>query len=330
MTKKPGRVHSTEPREAPCLAGVETGALGRLFGVVALEGLEFQSGSVLLTTECGFFDGAEAAGLDVVDAAAGVVVATDLDFLGRFVGLIFLAGQFVLERCLTFDPGAAQSAFDDFAFLVALNATGGDDFLFVGVDAAFVDDVLVEEAIAVVQTFAVVDATGGFGHNFFATITGAGEPESANFERVADVVFATFFDATGGQQFSSVVDGFVADHDRIVLVDFFVQVNAFALVDAALVDRAQIFAVAFANVEVGAVFPLRVDFVFLTLMEASGGFQGQQVVAAQRAGEAEVFLVERAADIDFFQFVGHTTFRDNITIATFVEETSAFQRGAIC
>lgn len=328
MTKTGARAqHRTA--EAPCLAGVETSAIGRLFGVVALEGLEFQSRSVLETTEGGFVDDAEASGFDVVDAAAGVVVATDLDFLGRVVSRIVLASQFVLERSSSLGPGAAQSAFDDFAFLVTLSATGGDHFLFGLVDAALVDDVVVEITIAVVQAFAVVEAAGGLGNDFLATNAGAGEPEFASFERVADVVFATFFDATGGHQASSVVDGLVADHDQFVLGDFFVQVNVFALIDAAQVDGAQIFAVAFAGEKVGAVFPLRVDFVFLTLVQASGGFQSQQVVAAQRAGEAERFFVERAADFDAFQIVGHASFRDNITIATFVEETSAFQRGAI-
>jgi len=318
--------HRTQ--EAPCLAGVETGAGGRLFGVVALEGLEFQSGSVLETTEGGFVDDAEATGIDVVDAAADFVVATDLDFLGRVGGRVLLAGPFVLEGLRTFDPRAAQSAFDDFALLVALDATGDDHFLFVDVDAAFGDDVVVESAIAVVQAFAVVDATGGLGHDLLATDAGAGEPEFADFERVADVVFFTFFDATGGHHASSVVDGLVADHDEVVLGDFFAQLDSFALVDAAGVDRAQVFAVAFAHEEVGAVFPILVDFVFLTLVKAGGGLQGQQV-AAQRARNTVGFLVVRAADFDFFQVVGHTTFRDNITIAAFVEETSTFQGFAV-
>lgn len=321
-------MHSTEP-EARCLAGVETSASGRLFGVVALEGLEFQSGSVLETAEGGFVDDAEATGFDLVDAAADFVVATDLDFLGRVVSCVVLASPFVLEGFRTFDPSAAQSTFDDFAFLVALNATGGADVVFVVVDRAFEDDVVVEKAIAVVQTFAVVDATGGLDYDLLATSAGAGEPEFANLERVSDVVFFTFFDATGGHQTSSVVDGFVADHDEVVLGDFVSQFDSFALVDAAGVDRAQIFAVAFAREKVGAVFPILVDFVFLTLVKTSGGLQRQQVVAAQRAGKAEGFLVDRAADVDFFQVVGHATFRDNATVAAFVEETSAFQRGAI-
>lgn len=323
-------MHSTEP-EAPCfLAGVETSASGRLFGVVALEGLEFQSGSVLETTESGFVDDAEATGINVVDAAADIVVATDLDFLGRVVSGVVLASPFVLEWCRTFDPCAAQSAFDDFAFLVALNATGGADVVFVVVDRALEDDVLVEKAIAIIQAFAVVDATGGFGYDLLATDAGAGEPEFANFERLADVVFFAFFDATVGHQTSSVVDGLVADHDEVVLDDFFVRLDSFALIDATGVDRVQIFAVAFAREEVGAVFPILVDFVFLTLIKTSGGVQRQQVSGGvQKASEAERFLVDRGVDIDFFQVVGHTTFRDNNTIAAFVEETTAFQRGAI-
>ena len=328
MTKTLGSCTAQNP-EAPCLAGVETSAGGRFFSVVALEGLEFQSGSFFETTESGFIDDAEATGIDVVDAAADFVVATDLDFLGRVVSSVVLAGPFVLEGFRTFGPCAAQSAFDDFAFLVALSATGGDHFLFVGVDAAFEDDVVVEKAIAIVQTFAVVDATGSLGDDLLATVAGAGEPVFADFERVADVVFFTFFDATGGHHFSSVVDGLVANHGEVVFGDFFAQFDTFALIDATQVDRAQIFAFAFAGEEVGAVFPILIDFVFLTLVNTSGGFQGQQIVAAQSAGEAVGFLVEGAADFDFFQVVGHTTFRDDITVAAFVEETSAFQRGAI-
>jgi len=308
---------------------VETSAGGRLFGVVALEGLEFQSGSVLETTESGFVDDAEATGVDVVDAAADFVVATDLDFLGRVVSRVLLASPFVGKWFGALIPSAAQTTFDDCAFLVVLDAAGADDFLFGGVDAAFEGDFVLEITIAVVQAFAVVDATGGFERDLLATSAGAFEPEFADFDRVVDVVFFTFFDATGGHQTSTVVDGFVANHDEVVFGDFVAQFDSFALVDAAGVDRAQNFAVAFAGEEVGAVFPILVDFVFLTLVNASGGFEGQQVVAAQTAREAVGFLVDRAADFDLFQVVAHTTFRDNITVAAFVEETSAFHLGAI-
>jgi len=311
-------VRSPNP-DAPCfLPGVENSTGGRLFGVVALEGLEFQSGSVLETTESGFVDDAEATGFDVVDAAADFVVATDLDFLGRVVSRVVLAGPFVLKWFDALHPRATQSAFDDFAFLVALNATGADDFLFGAVDSALEGDVVFEKAIAVVQALAVVDATGGLDRDLLATSAGAGEPEFANFDRVADVVFFTFFNATGGHHTSSVVDGLVANHDEVVFGDFLAQFDSFALVDAAGVDRAQIFAFAFAGEKVGAVFPILVDFVFLTLVKASGGLQGQQVVVAQRAREAVGFLVGRAADVDFFQVVGHTTLRDNITVAAYV------------
>jgi hypothetical protein len=326
---KPGRVHSTDP-EAPFLflAGVETSALGRGFGVVALEGLEFQSGSILLTTESGFFDDAVASGIDVVDAAADFVVATDLNFLGRVGGLITLASHFVLERFLTFDPRAAESAFDYFAFFVALNASGGADIVLSGIDVAFEDDVVVEKPIAIVQTFAVVHATRGFGGNLLATSARAIVPEFARFERVSGVVLFAVFDATGAHQTSTVVDGFVADHNEIVFGDFVVQVDTFALVDASLVDGLQCVAVTFARVEVVAVFPLFVDFVFRTVFETGGRFNGQQI-AVLAASEAVGFSVERAADIDVFQIVGQTTFGLDITIATFINETSAFQLGAI-
>jgi len=310
------------------LASVETGAGGRLFGVVALEGLGFQGRTVLETTDGGFFDETVASGLQLVHAAGDVVVATDWDFLGRVGSRIVLASHFDLEGSLTFGPRAAESAFDDFAFLVTLDASGGEDLVLGGVDSAFEGDVVVEKTIAIVQTFAVVDATGGLDGDLLATNAGAVEPEFAIFERFSGVVLFALFHATGGHQASSVVDGFVADHDEIVLVDFFVQVDAFALVDASLVDGFQSVAVAFAGVEVGGVFELLVDLVFLALMETGGRFDGQQI-AVQGAGQTVGFPVERAADFDVFQIVGQTTFRHNITIATFVEETSAFQLGAI-
>ena len=316
--------------EAPCLAGVETSARGRFLGVVALEGLEFQTGTFFQATEGGFLDDTVASGIDVVHAAADFVVATDLDFLGRIGSSLVLAGPFVLEGFLTFDPRASESAFHDLSFIVALGACDRASGGLAGIDGAFADDVIFGVSVTIVQTFAIGHATGSLGRNLLATGAGAVEPTFASFEGVSDVVLLTIFNATSGHQTGTIVDGFIADEGEFVLGDFFVQGDTFALIDAARVDATQIVVIAlFAGVEVAAVFPLGIDLVFGTLVEASDWLQSQQTVTAQGALKAESFLVGRATDFDVFQVFGQTAFRHNITIAAFVEETTAFQLGAI-
>lgn len=322
-------MHSTEPEATLRLASVETSALGRLLGVLALEGLELESrGSVGQASEGGFLDETVATGFDVVHATSNFVVATNGDFLGRVGSGIVLASDFVLEWFWSFDPGAAQTAFDHGTFLVALSATGRTYGDLVVVDVAFVDDILLEETFAIIQAFAVVDATGGFGHNFLATNTGASEPIFVNFVRVSNVVLVTVFNATGGHHTRAVVDGSVAKHDQGFGDHFVVQSDAFALIDASRVDRAQSVVFFFAGEEIGSVFPLRVDLVVRALMKTGDRFQ-VHVAAVQVASQTEGFLIGRAADLDVFQFIGDTTFGHEFAVAALIEEMTAFQKGAI-
>jgi len=137
-------------RTLPLLAGVETGARCRLFGVFALERLEFQGLTVLDATEGGLVDRTVAARIDVVNAAADFVIATDLNFFGRISAGVVFARPFVLERFGAFDPRTTQTAFDDRAAVV-LHATGRGHVDFIAFDATFVHDVVFRITIAVVQ-----------------------------------------------------------------------------------------------------------------------------------------------------------------------------------
>lgn len=285
--------------------------MSRLFGVVALEGLEVQFSSVVQASEGGFIDDAVASGFDVVHAAADLVVATDLDFLGRVRFLT--AGPFVLEGFWSLDPRAADSAFNGFSFLVALGAS--DEAGLGLVDGAFKDDFVVRETITIVHTFAVLDATGGLGRNLLATSAGAVEPEVSIFEGVSDVVLLTIFNATGRHHTSTIVHGLVADEHQIVMGGLLVQWDAFALVDATGGDDLQSVFGLLARVEVVGVFKLFVDLVFLSLEEAGGGFQSRRAVAVHGALKTESFFVGRAANIDVFQVVSDASFGHYVTVA---------------
>ena len=105
---------------------METGARCRLFGVVALEGLEFQGFAVLDATESGLVDRTIATRIDVVHAAADFVIATNLNFGGRITAGVVFARPFVLEGFGAFDPRATETTFDD-AAAVVLHASGRDD-----------------------------------------------------------------------------------------------------------------------------------------------------------------------------------------------------------
>jgi hypothetical protein len=291
---------------------VETSALSRLFGVIALEGLEFQGSSVVqASSDVGFLDGAVASGFDVVHAAADLVVATDLDFLGRVI--LLTAGPFVLEGFWSLDPRAADSAFNGFSFLVALGAS--DEAGLGLVDGAFEDDFVVGETITIVHTFAILDATGGLGRNFLATSAGAVEPEVSIFEGVSDGVLSTIFNATGRHHTSTIVHGLVADEDQIVMGGLLVQWDAFALVDATGGDDLQSIFGLLASVEVVGIFKFLVDLVFLSLEEAGGGFQSRRAVGVQGALKTVGLFVGRAANVDVFQVVSDASCGHYVTVA---------------
>lgn len=302
--------------------------MSRLFGVVALERLEFQGLSVFDATDGGFFDDAVASGVDVVDTTSDFVVATDLFFDGGVGGGVVSAGPFVLEGFRALDPGATQTTFDGGA-AVALHATGGDDFLFVDIDAALEDDVVLEIPIAVVQTFATVQATRGSGLDLLATNARAVEPVFAGFESVTSFVLFAVFNASSLDEFVASVDGLFASDEGIVLGDAFFAVDAFAAIDASLIDDFQRVAIGLASEEVGAVFPGFVDFVFGSVLEATARAEGQLTIATELAFEAVLRLVKVGTDRDAGKIFGDASFGHDLAALAQVDQTSAFDFGAL-
>jgi len=278
------------------LASVETGALGRLFGVFALERLKVQGGAGLRTTERRLLDHSVASGLDVVGATADVVVATDLDFLGRVGAGVVLATPLVLERSLTFDPRASEFAFD-----VALAlASDGAHVVLVGIDRAFEDDVVLRVTIAVVQTFTVGEASAGFQGESFAAALAAVEPEFAIFQRFAGGQGLAVLHASGLDQLATTADRFLAFVDGVVLVDLLLQRHTFATLDASLVDGDQSglgAGVVLANIEASAIVECLPSLVLLTVGDATGGFEGQRF-AGGLARTTVVSVVVVTADRD--------------------------------
>jgi len=255
------------------LASVETGALGRLFGILALERLEVQGGASLRTTERRLLDRTIATGLDVVGTTADVVVATDLDFLGRVGAGVVLATPLVLERSLTLDPRASELAFD-----VALAlASDGAHVVLVGIDRAFEDDIVLRVTIAVVQTFTVGDASAGFQRERFAPALAAVEPEFAVLQRFAGGQGLAVLHASGLDQLATTADRFLAFVDGVVLVHLLLQRHTFATIDASLVDGGQGVGVSLANVEASAIIECLPSLVLLTVGDATGGIEGQRV-----------------------------------------------------
>lgn len=304
--------------------------MSRFFSLVALEVLESQSSAILRATESGFIDDTVAAGFDVVHATADLVVATNLDFLGRVGSRVALASPFVLEGFLSLDPRASESAFDDFSAFVTLGACNGADFGFSIFDDAFVDDISFGEAIAVIDVLSIVHATGGLDSELLTTSTGAGEKEPARFERLSSAVCFSLFHATTGHQTSAVVDGSVASELEVVLGDLIVQSDTSALIDATSNDHFQVIVISLlAGVEVAAVFKFFIELVFHTLVEASNRIDGQRAVAAQGAFKTVFFSVDRATNWDLFQIIGHACLRHDIAILTFVYAATAFKLGAI-
>jgi len=275
---------------------VKTSALSRLLGVAALERLQFQTLAVRDATGEVLVDCAVAAGLDVVHAAADLVVATHLNFLGLVA--IGLASPFVLEGFRALDPGASQSAIN-LASAIALDASDSADGGLVAIDVAFVADVVLEVAVAIVQAFAVGDATGGLDQNLLAAEFGAGEPEFAGFEGVTGVVLFAVFHASDLDQFAAVVDGFLAFVQAVVLGHLLLLGDAFAGVHASFVGHGQdgLGGEGLAGVEVVCVFESFSDFVLLTVLNASSWVEGQ-IIASGFAFAAVVLVVVVAADLD--------------------------------
>jgi hypothetical protein len=308
---------------------VKTGAARRLFGVIALERLEFQILAIFDTTDGGFFDETITTGVDIVDTTADFVVATNLFFNG-FIA-IGSASPFVLEGFLTFDPSATESAFDHASAigLSASNGTGTDVAVF---DGAFVDDIIFEKAITIVQSFAAVDATSGLGYDFLATSASAVEPGLADFEGVASTVLFAVFHASDQDQFAAVVDSFLAFVHAIILRYFFFFVDTFSRVNASLILSLQCWfgassSVGLTNVEIIAIFKRFSGFVLLTISDASRRFEGQ-IVAIGYAFTTVIFVIVVATDRDSGKIFGDASFGHHTSTLANVDETSAFDFGS--
>lgn len=159
----------------------------------------------------------------------------------------------------------------------------------------------------------------------------------------------TFY-ASIGHHASTIVDSFVAHESEFFLGDLLVQWDAPALVQAARDNATHVTAIELlAGVEVAetatfrflrwiwkartnalpAVFEDFANLVFGSVVETRNGLEGQQAIAAQSALESVMFPVHSGADFQMFQFVGNAAFRDDVTVAAFVVEATAFQYGAI-
>jgi hypothetical protein len=305
--------------EAPCLASAQTSALSRLFGIVSVEDFEFQGGSFVQAAQSSLIIETVAARFDVVHASAHIVVAADLDLLGRVVGGIILAEPFVLERSCSLDPRTAQFAFDDGSAFVTLRAGRNAEVILASFDGTFVDDIVFSVAITIVQASAIVDATGRLDGQFLAANTGACEPEFIDFDRFTLVVFLAVLDASDGHQTGPVVDSCIADVDEIVLGDLVIQGDtSTALIHTADIDTAQFAVISLlAGEVVVSVFPFIAKLVLGTLVEAGDGIQRKKSITAQGTFKTVVLLVDRATDFEVFQLVGHASLGHNSSIAAF-------------
>lgn len=299
----------------------------RLLGIVALEGLKFQDGTILQAANGVLLYETVAASFDVVDTITNVVVATDLDFLGGVGVGIVLATPFVLEGGLAFDPGATELALDA---ALALDASNGTDVILVGIDGAFVDDIVFGVAITVVQTFAIGQTTSSLGRECFAAALAAVEPEFANFEGFTSAVGLAVLETTSLDQSASTVDGLLAFVDTVILVDFFLEWDTLSRVHTSLVDRLQGrfgATVLLAGVEVAAIFPGFRDLVLLAVLDAARGFESDGVVTAGDAATAVVLVVVLATDRDAGEIFSDAPLWNNLTTLANVDETSTFDFG---
>jgi hypothetical protein len=296
-----------------------------------LEGLEFQVLAILDAPNGVLLHVTVASGFDVVDATSDLVVASDLNLGGGVGGWIVLAHPFVLEGFGALDPGASQFAFNH-ASAVRLSATDGTGVALVSIYVAFVEDLVVNETVTVAQTFAVADATGGLGLNFLATSAGAVEHGLSNFEGITNVDLFAVFHATDLDQFAAVVDGFLALVQSIILGHFVFLGHAFSGVDASLVGDGQLgfgaSSVLLARVEVVAIFERFSGLVLLTVLQASGGFEGQRVTAG-RAGTTVVLVVEVTTDGDLGQVLGDARLGNHPSTLAHVDQASALDLGSL-
>jgi len=307
------------------LASVETGASSGLFVRI---GLETQRGTALRATGESLIDHSVASGFDVVGTTADVVVATDLNFLGRVGGSIVHATPFVLDRGGTFDPGASEFTFDA---SLALTSHGANVVL-VSVDGAFEDDIVLRVTITVVQTFSVGDATAGLQREGLASALAAVEPELAIFDGFTSGQGFAVLDASGLDQLGTTADGFLTFVDGIVLVGFLLQRHAFATIDASLDDGDHrglgIGGIQLAKIETAAIVEIFASLVLLTVGDATGGFEAQTVTRGLACTTVFTIVVV-TTDRDTGKIFGDASLGNNAASLAHVDQTAAFDFGTL-
>lgn len=229
---------------------MKTGTLGGFF---VGERLQSEGLAGLYATERSFVDGAEASRFEIVSTGADSVYASDLEF-GCGVGCgILLARPFVLDWFGSLDPFASEFAFN----ASALDASNGANVALVGVDGAFVHDVVLVVTVTVVQTFSVQHASGGSQVNGLATRQTAVEPELANFDGLSGFQLLSVFHATDSGELEFLVVRRLAFVQDVALGHGFLSVDTFASFRASDTDGFQqrFGWILFAGVDLRSVIP---------------------------------------------------------------------------
>lgn len=286
------------------LSGFQTGALGGFFVGVSLE---FQITAFLTATLESLVDRPVRARFDVVDAAADVVIAADLDFDG------FITFLFALILDWPFVKRAPEFALDAATAVFRL-ASGGHGGQLIIVDSAFVENATFVVAIAVVQTFALDDAAEGFGDVFLTAGSCAFEGDFAVIEGVTVVVRFASFSASGHHQFRAIIGLGFAGVNAVFLGDFFAFIHAFSSVQAALIGDFHSFSRRFATVEASAIIDRLADFDFFAVLDATDQIEG--ACAAFVTGFIDVEIL---ADVDASQLLGDAGFRHQIATSARVD-----------
>lgn len=309
---------------------MQTGAGGCLFGIIALEGLDFQVVTFLDAAESRLFDDAVAAWIDVVHATTNIVVATDWNFLGRVGGWVMLAGDLVLEGSGAFHPRASELAFHSATF--RLHAASSAHFGLVIDDGAFIDDVVLEIAFTIVDALAVLDATGSLDGILGTAGAGAVVPEFARFDGITSIVGFAVFHASGLDQSAAFIFVFFAHIEAIFFLGLFIDGDVFAGIDASLVDGDQLgfgaSSVLLAGEEVFAIIPTASSRMFLAVLHTARDLEGQ-CIATGHTTATVVTVVVVSTDWEAGQIFGDASFgHDTTTLAT-VDQTAAFDFGSL-
>jgi len=281
-------------------------------------------GAGLFATDSRFIDDLIAAGFDRVSALIQFVDAA-MRYLDGDVGhFVVLAGHFVLERRRSLVPIAAEAPFDQRSGLVALNASGRSDLGAIGSDRTFVDDVVFEESIAVLDALALVHASDGLDADRSAAIgIRARVPEIAGDEAFADIVVAAVLVARDRAHAAGAVRGLLALVDETAFGHLGVDIDSSAFVDAARYADVQVVAFLTAGVPVFSIVPLLVGRVFSTFVDARLVGEGQIIVGIYDALHAvRLVAVVSLPYFDSSSVVGHAALGLQFAISALVPVAS--------